>query len=82
MDASKNDFEESGVGQATLNELQQVSDDSPLFLLLLSGDMCALLCARRRENRLRCGSEQMQQRDSSLDHGQITSRRPLARSSR
>jgi hypothetical protein len=28
VDASKNDFEESGVGQGTLNELQQVSDDT------------------------------------------------------
>jgi hypothetical protein len=28
VDASKNDFEESGVGQGTLNELQQVSNDS------------------------------------------------------
>ena len=36
VDASKNDFEESGVGQGTLNELQQVSNDSrtcPLPLL-------------------------------------------------
>lgn len=57
MDASKNDFEESGVGQATLNELQQVSDHSPLFLSLLPGDMCASLYARQKESRLGCDSE-------------------------
>lgn len=34
VDASKNDFEESGVGQGTLNELQQVSNDSRACLLL------------------------------------------------
>lgn len=32
VDASTNDFEETGVGQGTLNELQQVSDRT-----LLSG---------------------------------------------
>ena len=32
VDASKNDFEESGVGQGTLNELQQVSNESPTRL--------------------------------------------------
>lgn len=31
VDASKNDFEESGVGQGTLNELQQVSNDSRTY---------------------------------------------------
>ena len=34
VDASKNDFEESGVGQGTLNELQLVSNHSPSCLLL------------------------------------------------
>jgi hypothetical protein len=58
VDASKNDFEESGVGQGTLNELQQVSDDRPLFLLILPGDILAFLCARREEHQLRCGSEE------------------------
>jgi hypothetical protein len=58
VDASKNDFEESGVGQATLNELQQVSDDRPSFLLLLPGDMRALLYARMKDNRLGRGSEE------------------------
>jgi hypothetical protein len=40
VDASKNDFEESGVGQATLNELQQVSDDRPHSLCF-----CQATCA-------------------------------------
>lgn len=34
MDASKNDFEESGVGQGTLNELQQVSNGDVVPLAL------------------------------------------------
>jgi hypothetical protein len=38
VDASKNDFEESGVGQGTLNELQQVSDDT--FIIHLSFCFC------------------------------------------
>jgi hypothetical protein len=58
VDASKNDFEESGVGQATLNELQQVSDHSPLFLSLLLGDMRASLYARLNESRVECDSEE------------------------
>jgi hypothetical protein len=33
VEASKNDFEESGVGQGTLNELQQVSNNIPAHLL-------------------------------------------------
>jgi hypothetical protein len=37
VDASKNDFEESGVGQGTLNELQQVSNDSRTYPLPLPG---------------------------------------------
>ena len=37
VDASKNDFEESGVGQGTLNELQQVSNDSRTCPLPLPG---------------------------------------------
>jgi hypothetical protein len=42
VDASKNDFEESGVGQGTLNELQQVSNHSPscLFLFHLEPASC------------------------------------------
>ena len=58
MNASKNDFEESGVGQGTLNELQQVSDDRPSFLLLLPGEMLALLDARREGHRLRGSLEE------------------------
>jgi hypothetical protein len=34
VEASKNDFEESGVGQGTLNELQQVSNNIPAYLFL------------------------------------------------
>jgi hypothetical protein len=51
VDASKNDFEESGVGQATLNELQQVSNDRAFILLLLPDDLFAMLYARREEHR-------------------------------
>jgi hypothetical protein len=31
VEASTNDFEESGVGQATLQELQQVSDSNQVY---------------------------------------------------
>jgi hypothetical protein len=42
VEASKNDFEESGVGQGTLNELQQVSNNIPAYLFLfLQGRLSA-----------------------------------------
>ena len=52
VDASKNDFEESGVGQGTLNELQQVSNESPTSLLLFHL-RAASLHARHEQRRLR-----------------------------
>lgn len=49
VDASKNDFEESGVGQGTLNELQQVSNESPTRLL--PPVRVALVHARHEQSR-------------------------------
>ena len=52
VDASKNDFEESGVGQGTLNELQQVSNESPgrLFPPVRVASMHARHEQRRRQD--------------------------------
>lgn len=53
VDASKNDFEESGVGQGTLNELQQVSDHHPASLYLSSLEAIPLyLWTQDTEHRL------------------------------
>jgi hypothetical protein len=51
VEASKNDFEESGVGQGTLNELQQVSNNTPACLLWFpEGRLSAMKRDRRRRS--------------------------------
>jgi hypothetical protein len=50
VEASKNDFEESGVGQGTLNELQQVSNNIPAYPFLFLKAASAHPRDRRRQS--------------------------------
>jgi hypothetical protein len=77
VEASKNDFEESGVGQGTLNGLQQVSNNIPACLFLfLAGRLSAL----ERQAASIAGQPRRLMRSHGLAAatGGIALRRPLA----
>jgi hypothetical protein len=83
VDASKNDFEESGVGQGTLNELQQVSDDTLTIPFASARRHPRIVVRKTKGGSIEMRLRRIQQRDSSVRHGHhisqtAGSQRPLS----